>query len=242
MIGHQPAADHPERRIGPAVRLDPPAGTNPAAIRVQQKSPTSSPAHTAGGPNTHPDDDANRSCPTRQPHRAQRTRDAPPQANRAYSPPTRTTDRAPDTHKLVPRPAPTTPPSAATSVIIDHLLTQAPAAAFSRKSPAQEALLPVAPDRTHPPGRSTFPGARARHPDYATASYTSRFSARLGKSSTTGAGRGDRCGSSQLPRFMRWPSTVEIAPDIRARAEPGQRRGLGSPPRAVYDDLGVPSA
>ena len=61
-------------------------------------APASSPAHTAAGPNTHPAVDANNSCPTRQQPRARKTRDALPQANRACSPASRTTDPAPGTH------------------------------------------------------------------------------------------------------------------------------------------------
>ena len=180
MIGHQPAADHPERRIGLAVRLDPPTGTDPAAIRVPKqrqhhlrlirrpaRTPTRPSMQTTRVQLANNLEHEKREMPFLKPiahaHRHQEQlipRRAHIHPRRPHRPDTtiaRIEFRRPIRHHQ------------------HHLLTQAPAAPISRKSPAQEVFLSVAPDRNPAFRWATFPETTPRHPGFATASRECMF-------------------------------------------------------------------
>ena len=124
VIGHQPAADHPQRRVGTST---PPRSAGSSASRSNTRTAparTSSPGHTAGAPARRPDGDATRPCRARRRRRSQTTPNAPHRATRACSPASRTTARARDTHTPASRrPTTTRPPLSSNDPLIRHHAT-----------------------------------------------------------------------------------------------------------------------
>ena len=142
VIRRQPAADHLECRIGLTVRLDPPAGADPAAIRVEQqrqhhlrlirRAARTATRTTMQGAGVHLPDHVEhevRQMPLLQPVAHRHRHQEQLIARRTHIHPRRATTSATNPlHSMFRRPA---------SHHQHHLLTQAPAAAISRKSPAQ---------------------------------------------------------------------------------------------------------
>ena len=117
----------------------------------------------------------------RRPRRARTTPDAPPPANHAYTPATRTTDHAAGTHTRdrARRQHPSLASRRSSVIIIIDLLTQTPAAAISRKSPAQEVILSTPPDRTRPPTPDQKPPDRPTIPGFCDSLMDAVFSTTL---------------------------------------------------------------
>ena len=100
-----------------------------------------------------------------------------------------------------------------------HLLTQAPAAAISRKNPAQEVLLAPRPDRKPVPPTGTFPPPPAATPNIATASSGPELRSVPNHQINDFAGlRGGRC--KQTGRALAAPLRVPVLAGARTFRSP----------------------
>jgi hypothetical protein len=156
VIGDQPATDHPKRRVGPARRLDLPTRPHPAAVRVQhQRAQHLRVIRRAAGRTTRAA--MQRTRVQLADHIDHKPRQMPLIDPLAHAHRQKEQLLAPRTHIRARRARPAIASPAADLIAAatdrlpmrhhaDGLLTQAPAAPNSRKSPAQEATLPHQPD------------------------------------------------------------------------------------------------